>query len=134
MEIALKTVCHIISKARALVADMREIVDEPGRHSLDDVMMDDLPEDGALTPASSPESHQLLEFIDNLNEDEQCNLVALAWIGRGTFTSEDWNEAVELANDEHSSHTGAYLLGLPLLADYLEEGLNDLGKSCEDED
>ena len=28
---------------------------------------------------------QLAEFIAGLNEDEQANLVALTWVGRGTY-------------------------------------------------
>jgi hypothetical protein len=67
-----------------------------------------------------------------LSEDEQVELVALAWVGRGTYTADDWDEAVEIAREEHSKHTAAYLLGQPLLAEELEEGLNEFGLSCED--
>jgi hypothetical protein len=58
--------------------------------------------------------------------------VALAWIGRGTFAPEDLDEAVETARNERVNATSRYLLGMPLLADYLEEGLDKLGISVED--
>ncbi len=60
------------------------------------------------------------------------NLVALAWVGRGTFEAEEFGEAVETARDEQTGSTASYLLGLPLLADYLEEGLEKLGFSAND--
>ena len=137
MDIALETVCYVISRARDLTTDMSALgEDESGRRSADDLMNEDLPEDEEIVPAyeESPEFDDLKQYIDNLNEDEQIELVAIAWIGRGTYTTDDWEEAVEVAADEHTSHTAAYLLGQPLLADELEEGLSELGLSCEDVD
>ncbi|MBL8643756.1 MAG: DUF3775 domain-containing protein [Rhodospirillaceae bacterium] len=132
MEIALENVCHVIAKARELMADVHELQDEPGQHSGDDVMKDDLPEEDQPARPESPEYEELKEFINGLNEDEQFELIALAWIGRGTFTAEDWDEAVDTARDEHARNPTKYLLSQPLLADYLEEGLNEFDLSCED--
>jgi hypothetical protein len=67
-----------------------------------------------------------------LNEDEQASLVALAWIGRGSFSAEELDDAIETAKSERVNRTDNYLLGIPLLADYLEEGLDKLGYSVED--
>jgi hypothetical protein len=134
MDIALEVVCYVIHRARELVADLSPLADEPGKRSVDDTA-DDLPEeddDGVLS--ESPEYEELKEYIHNLNEDEQVELVALAWIGRGTYTAEDWDEAVEVARDEHAKNAPRYLLGQPLLADELEQGLDEFGLSCEDVD
>ena len=120
MEVALDTVCFVIGKARELVIDEDREVDE-----------DDGDEGSAF--ASSPEVDELREFIDSLPEDEQAELVAIAWIGHGTFTAEDWDEAVESALEEHPKAAAEYLLTLPLLAEDLESGLGDLGLECEDE-
>jgi hypothetical protein len=49
--------------------------------------------------------------------------VALAWLGRGTYDLDEWKEAVATARTEHSRRTAEYLLTLPLLGDYLEDGL-----------
>jgi hypothetical protein len=75
---------------------------------------------------------ELAEFIGGLNEDEQANLVALAWVGRGSFSPEELDEAIETAKSERVSKTDDYLIGIPLLADYLEEGLEKLGYSIEE--
>jgi hypothetical protein len=67
-----------------------------------------------------------------LNEDEQVSLVALAWIGRGSFGPEELDEALSTARAERTNRTEDYLLGMPMLSDYLEEGLDRLGYSVED--
>ncbi len=71
-------------------------------------------------------------FIRDLNEDEQASLVALAWIGRGSFGPEELEEALATARAERTNRTEEYLLGMPLLPDYLEEALDRLGYSVED--
>jgi hypothetical protein len=75
---------------------------------------------------------ELAGFIRDLNEDEQASLVALAWIGRGSFGPEELEEALATARAERTNRTGEYLLGMPLLPDYLEEALDRLGYSVED--
>ncbi len=133
MDIALEVVCHVIHRARELVADLSPIDDEPGKHSVDDTA-DDLPEEDGGGLSDSPEYEELKEYIQNLNEDEQIELVALTWVGRGTYTAEDWDEALDVARDEHAKNAARYLLGQPLLADELEQGLDEFGLSCEDVD
>ena len=63
-------------------------------------------------------------WIRSINDEEQCQIVALAWIGRGDFTINEWDDALKIATDEHNNRTAEYLLGMPLLPDYLEEGLS----------
>jgi len=75
---------------------------------------------------------ELMGFIRDLNEDEQASLVALAWIGRGSFGPEELEEALAMARAERTNRTEVYLLGMPLLPDYLEEALDRLGYSVED--
>ena len=69
---------------------------------------------------------EIVRLIRDMDVDEQASLVALAWIGRGTYSAQEWNEAVSQAKQAHNAHTAEYLLGLPLLADYLENGLAEL--------
>jgi hypothetical protein len=75
---------------------------------------------------------ELKGFIRDMNEDEQASLVALAWIGRGSFAPEELDEALATARSERANRTDDYLLGMPLLPDYLEEALDRLGYSVED--
>ncbi len=66
-------------------------------------------------------------FVEGLNEDEQASLVAVMWIGRDTFDADELDEAIATARAERTAPTADYLLGVPLLADYLEAGLEALG-------
>ena len=70
---------------------------------------------------------ELREFISNLNDDEKASLVAVMWIGRETYEAEELEEAIETAKNEATAPTEDYLLGIPLLPDYLESGLEKLG-------
>ena len=72
---------------------------------------------------------ELRAFINALGEEEQTDLVALMWLGRGDGTLEDWIDLRGEAERQHNGRTAAYLLGEPLLADYLEEGLSSFGSS-----
>ena len=121
-------VCHVIAKARAF--DAKEEMSDPdsGSNASDDGMTDvleDLPDDIDATRL------ELMEFIRSMDEDEQINLVALAWVGRGTYDIGEWREALNEARAQHNKRTAEYLLGLPLLGDYLEEGLAAFGLNCE---
>ncbi|MCR4283373.1 MAG: DUF3775 domain-containing protein, partial [Bauldia sp.] len=62
----------------------------------------------------------------------QIDLVAIAWLGRGDYTAADWASVRAEAAGAHNRNTANYLLGMPLLGDYLEEGLTLLGRSCEE--
>ena len=69
---------------------------------------------------------ELHAFIDALNEDEKAHLVAIAWIGRGAFEPEDYDEALETAFAEATTPTADYLMGMPHLSENLESGLEAL--------
>lgn len=80
----------------------------------------------------SGQGRELRAFIAGLNEDEQAALTAVMWIGRETFDASELDEATETARAEATAPTEDYLLGIPMLADYLEDGLNALGLSLEE--
>jgi hypothetical protein len=120
-------VCHVIVKARALSAKTDVGIDDEASNMVDDDMLEVL-EDG-IEDATDQE---LAEFIEGLNIDEQIELVALAWIGRGSFTREEWHEAVREARHAHGRRTAEYLMGMPLLGDYLADGLAEFGHTCDE--
>jgi len=127
LAISTDRVCFIIVKAREFAA--KDIVTEPdpGSNPSDDHMVSVLEDH-----RNDPTVRELREAIDSLSEEEQVDLVALMWLGRGDGTLQDWAQIRSDADDAHNERTAAYLLGTPLLADYLEEGLSMFGRSCED--
>lgn len=129
LAIATDKVGFIILKARAFDAKEGLADDDSGSNPTDDGdtdVLEDTPDD--LTRL------ELADAIRGLNEEEQINLVALAWVGRGTYEISEWDQALETARSEHNRRTAQYLLGLPLLGDYLEEGLAAFGETISDED
>lgn len=127
LQISLEKVCYIILKAREFETKEDIVEAEPGSNPSDE------DERGVLADYPvDPVYEELESLIDSLNEDEQADLVALAWIGRDDYTAEEWDEVVAEAQERHTGSTASYLLGMPLLADFLEEGLSQLGLSCED--
>jgi hypothetical protein len=122
-------VCYIVIKAREFDAKDAALDEDDGSNATDDGMVSVLEDSD-----EDPVSEELTAFIDALSEDAQIDLVALAWLGRGDDDRSGWDDLRQEAEDQHNEHTSAYLLGLPLLADYLEEGLSQFGQSCADID
>lgn len=77
---------------------------------------------------------ELRGAIARLSQDQQVSLVALVWIGRGDFEAAEWEDAKALARQRHQTSTARYLLGMPLLGDYIEEGAAALGLNLTDEE
>ena len=125
--IAVEKVCDTIIHVRAFDAKVDVVEPDPGSNLADDRMVEVLE-----SYAGDPTYEELVDFINALNEEEQVNLVALAWLGRGDYTADGWDDVLEAAREARTDHTDTYLLGIPLLGDYLEEGLSQLGYSCED--
>jgi hypothetical protein len=72
---------------------------------------------------------EIIAIIDNLRRDQQATLVALMYVGREDFSSEEWNKAFNFALEQMTDHVGAYLLAHPMVSDYIDQGLNSLGLS-----
>jgi hypothetical protein len=112
----------LILKARAVMVKEGLVTPEPGGNPIDDGLpatLQDDPED--LT------REDLIEELEGLDGDQQAELVALMWLGRGDSEPEQWADLVKLAQERHETSTASYLLDHPLVADYWAEGLDRLG-------
>lgn len=127
LSISPEKVCFFVLKVREF--DVKDVVIDPdsGSNPTDDAMISVLEDH-----RDDPTHLELRSFIDALTEDEQIDLVALTWLGRGDGTIADWNDLRKEADRLHNKRTAAYLLAKPMLADHLEEGLSQFGCSCED--
>jgi Protein of unknown function (DUF3775) len=129
LAIASDKVCFVIIKAREY--DVKDGVSDPdsGSNAADDGMIDVLEDH-----ADDPVGQEIRGFIRAMTEDEQIDLVALTWLGRGDGTLDEWDDLRGEAERQHNNRTAAYLMGIPLLSDFLEEGLSQFGLSCDEED
>lgn len=124
--ISIEKVCMVIQLSRQL-----DVKDPPADDRPGSTPSDDLEADALEFRSSDTIGDELETFIDELNDDEALDLVTLMWVGRGTYTSEDWEEARSIAAAERVHKTSEYLMGTPLLPDYLEEAISQFGESCE---
>jgi Protein of unknown function (DUF3775) len=125
LTISLEKVCFAIAKARDL--DVKVAPEE-----LDDASDEDIMQRILEDYADDPTLEELRSFLLEQNDDELKELLALAWLGRGDFAIEEWRDGLRRVGDVRQFHTADYLLGTPLLADFLEEGLAQFGLSCEE--
>jgi hypothetical protein len=122
LRISPEKVCYVIAKAREF--DVKVAPEE----------MDDEGDSGRILEdyADDPTYDELKSFLETLNDEEVEDLLALDWLGRGDdWSVDDWDELLGEIRDVRERHTVEYLLGTPMLPDYLEEGLAALGHSCE---
>ena len=125
--IPLEKLAYIITKAREFDAQVPPVDDDSGSNPSDDAEWDVL-EAGADNPAHQ----ELVDALNSLTDPERVEVLALTWLGRGDYGKEDWREVLEEARRIHDEKETEYLVGTPLLSDYLEEGLSQLGYSIED--
>lgn len=112
----------LILKTRALMAQEDLAMPDSSSNPTDDeaspVMLQDDPD--------NPLREEIRAEIEDLEPDQQAELVALMWIGRGDMEPEEWEEAVQLALERHEGSTADYLLSHPHVADYWDEGVDKL--------
>lgn len=125
LSISSEKVCFLIVKAREFdVQDVDTELDS-GSNPSDDRMIDVLEES-----KDNPVAQEIRVFIAELGEEEKADLIGLMRLGRGDGTMEEWEALRAEGFREHKGRVAAYLMGDPLLSDYLEEGLSQFGFSC----
>jgi len=126
LTIPLEKLAYVIEKAREFDAQVPSDAEEDSNAADDDegeILLD--------TP-DNPTEQELRDAIDGLGIPERQELLALMWLGRGDYDAESCSEALQQARQTQSASETAYLLGTPLLGDYIEEGVAALGLSLED--
>ena len=124
------TVRLFVPKAKAISAALNSDYEAGGEHEieLDDQSRDAHQHDGlAEEEEEDLTESELRALIEDLNVDEAADLIAITWIGRGDFEASEWSEAVAEARLRGNKRTSTYLLGMPMLGDWLEEGLEAIG-------
>jgi hypothetical protein len=116
---------YIIAKAREFDEKVAPSDPDSGSNPSDDRDVDILED-----YRNDPTLEELEGALRGLNDDEQLDMIALMWLGRGDFSSFD--EARAEASAMSDKHIPRYLIGTPMLADYLEEGLTQVGVSLEE--
>ncbi|GGE07007.1 hypothetical protein GCM10011529_11750 [Polymorphobacter glacialis] len=130
LTIAVEIVCRIVQRAREFEALIPDTDPDDASDPVDDDQLDeiedDLDEDGNENPAEI----ELRAIVDDLAEDEQAEVIALAMVGRGTFEADEWADALDAATEEIDS-AADWMLGQPTFSTDLEAGLAAFDLSCD---
>jgi hypothetical protein len=126
LDINPEIVCLLIGKLREFHAKEEVTIPEvPGSPS------DDWARQVLADHVDDFSYQEIVETVSDLEPIQQVNLVALLWLGRGDYELEEWDEIIEEAKAQWTPRTAEYLTATPLVADYLQEGLQLHGHSCE---
>lgn len=129
LTIAPDTVRLIVEKARTISAAVNEDYDDGAEHEieLDGDAHDTHHHDGLAEEETEDQTErELRQIFRELNIDEVSELIALTWIGRGDYEADEFADAVAEAR-QRNYRAARYLLGMPMLGDWLEEGLEAIG-------
>jgi len=131
----LETICRLILRAKEMEAQV------PAQDPDDDPAdVDDYDDEGGqalsvLEDELNDVEEEVQAVLDDLAEVHHGHpigeVVALAWIGRGTYDSSEWDEAYAEANDLSGDERIQELLDMPLLGGHLEAGLAAFDYSCD---
>ena len=129
----LETYCRLILRAKELEAQVPAMDPDEDADDVDD--FDDDAEDQALSvledELNTGVEEEVRALLDDLADDQLAEALALAWVGRGTFDSTEWEDAMAEANDTDPESFIDEMLDMPLLASHLEAGLAAFDYSCE---
>ncbi len=126
MHIRHETLCSLIALAREFQAKEEVCIPQEGESSSDDWALQVLADH-----ANDYNASEFRSIVRDLSERQRAELVALMWLGRGDYTVEEWEEAVDEAVGDYSIRAADYVLAHPMVSGHLEEGLIALEEPCD---
>jgi hypothetical protein len=123
----LETICRLIVRARELEAQVPAIEND------DEEDPTDSDDEFAVLEDESNDTieEEMIALLDDLGDDQLQEILALAWVGRGTYDASEWDDALEAAADADAEDPVDQLLDMPTLAAYLDAGLAAFDLNCD---
>ena len=123
----LETICRLIVRAREMEAQV------PAIEADDEADPTDSDDEFAVLEDESNEAieEEIMALLDDLGEDQVQEILALAWVGRGTYDASEWDEALEAAADRDAEDPVDQLIDMPTLAAFLDGGLAAFDLNCD---
>ncbi len=112
---------ELVLRFNAVMAKEGTDISDLGGNAMDDQVTVTLQEtEGDLS------RNEITQEIESMNDEQQDALVALFWIGRGDAEPAAWEQTKALARQQHEGLVSRYLLGRPMVGEYLTEGLEKM--------
>ena len=123
----LDTICRLIVRAREMEAQV------PAEETEEDADPTDSDDEFAVLEdeANDAVEEEVRALLDDLGDDQVQEVLALAWVGRGTYDASEWDDALEEAADPDAEDPVDQLLDMPTLAAFLDAGLAAFEMSCD---
>jgi hypothetical protein len=128
----LETYCRLILRAKEMEAQVPAQDPDEDPDNVDD--FDD--EGGEALSVLEDELNSGVEeeirvMLDDLADDQLAEVLALAWVGRGTYDVSEWDDAFAESSENDPESAIDELMDMPLLAGHLEAGLAAFDYSCD---
>ena len=130
LRISSEKVCDFIEAARELAG---KVPPTTGDHTTtgDDSELVTIEEPEGIGEDEDARRRETVEFIAGLNVEEQTDLLALIWLGRGDYDIGEWDDAVSEAEARIAARDPDYMIGNAALPEYLGDGLEAFGTTCD---
>ena len=130
LRISSDKVCAFIEAARELAGKMPSTAGDRTTTG-DDSKLATIDEPEGIGEDEDARRREAVEFIAGLNVEEQTDLLALIWLGRGDYDIGEWEDAVAEAEARIAARDPDYMIGDSALPEYLGDGLEAFSLACD---
>ncbi len=131
LRISTDKVCEFIEAAREVAGKVSSTAGDRTTTGDDSELETLVDEPGQDFYEGDDRRRQMVEFIAGLNVEEQTDLLALIWLGRGDYDISEWDDALEEAEARIAARDPDYMIGDASLPQYLGDGLDAFGRTCD---
>jgi Protein of unknown function (DUF3775) len=131
LRISTEKVCAFIETAREVAGKVPSTAGDRTMTGDDSKLETIVDEPGQDVYEGDERRRQMVEFVAGLNVEEQTDLLALIWLGRGDYDIAEWDDALEEAEARIAARDPDYMIGDASLPEYLGDGLDAFGRTCD---
>ena len=131
LRISTEKVCALIEAAREIAGKVPSTSGDRTTSGDDSRLETIIDEPGQDIYERDDRRRQMVELIAGLNVEEQTDLLALIWLGRGDYDIAEWQDALAEAEARIAARDPDYMIGDAALPQYLGDGLEACGRSCD---
>jgi len=130
LRISTEKVCALIEAAREVAGKVPSTAGDKTTTG-DDSELVTIEEPEGIGENEDARRCEMVDFIAGLNVEEQTDLLALILVGRGDYDTEEWDDAVAEPESRIAARDPDYMIGDAALPEYLGDGLEALGRTCD---
>jgi hypothetical protein len=131
LRISTEKVCAFIEAAREVAGKVTSTAGDRTTTGDDSKLETIVDEPGQDIYEGDDRRREMVEFVAGLNVEEQTDLLALIWLGRGDYDLTEWDDALAEAEARIAARDPDYMIGDSALPEYLGDGLEAFDRTCD---